>query len=239
MGTGGSRGIRTSEDYVRRGGAVARMMLLQAAADQWNVPVSELTVSDGIITHAASNRKTSYGMVAAAAAKLTPPDPRSITLKDPRQWKVAGKSVKRLDTTPKLDGKPRHAIDVKLPNMLCASIKACPVFGGKLVSWDAAAVMKRRGVKVDGEGERLHGRRRRRHLVACELALGICRSCGTKAQAPTARARRSPRISPRDWPQRSVCLPQRRTRRRRKSAARSQGGGHVQPPFLAPRRWSR
>ena len=70
MGTGGSRGIRTSQDYVRRGGAAARMMLLQAAADQWKVPVGELTVADGVITHAASKRTTTYGKVAAAAAKL-------------------------------------------------------------------------------------------------------------------------------------------------------------------------
>src|SRR3954471_21017537 len=81
MGTGCSRGIRTSQDYVRRGGAAARMMLLQAAADQWKVPVAELTVSNGIITHAASNRSTSYGKVATAAAKLPAPDPKTITLK--------------------------------------------------------------------------------------------------------------------------------------------------------------
>src|SRR5271154_6836288 len=73
MGTGGSRGIRTSEDYVRRGGAAARMMLLQAAADQWQVPLDEVTVAEGVITHAASKRSTSYGKVAAAASKLTPP----------------------------------------------------------------------------------------------------------------------------------------------------------------------
>ena len=85
MGTGGSRGIRTSQDYVRRGGAVARMMLLQAAADQWSVPVGELSVSDGVITHAASGRRTTYGKVADAAAKLTPPDPKSLTLKDPER----------------------------------------------------------------------------------------------------------------------------------------------------------
>ena len=70
MGTGGSRGIRTSHDYVRRGGAAARMMLLQAAADQWKVPVGELAVSKGVITHAASKRSTTYGRVAPAAAKL-------------------------------------------------------------------------------------------------------------------------------------------------------------------------
>src|SRR2546426_1369464 len=91
MGTGGSRGIRTSHDYVRQGGAAVRMMLLQAAADQLNVPVGELTVSDGIISHAASKRTISYGKVAAAAAKVPAPDPKSITLKDPRNWKIAGK----------------------------------------------------------------------------------------------------------------------------------------------------
>src|SRR5207245_5186918 len=89
MGTGGSRGIRTSEDYVRRGGAAARMMLLQAAANEWKVPVGEVSVTDGVITHAATNRKTTYGKVAAAAAKLDPPDPTSIKLKDPRDWKIA------------------------------------------------------------------------------------------------------------------------------------------------------
>src|SRR4051794_8881631 len=104
MGTGGSRGIRTSEDYVRRGGAAARIMLLQAAAAEWNVPAAELTVSNGIVTHAPSGRTTSYGKLAAAAAKVAPPDPKSITLKDPRTWKVAGKPMKRLDTAPKLDG---------------------------------------------------------------------------------------------------------------------------------------
>src|SRR5882757_2471803 len=92
MGTGGSRGIRISQDYVRRGGAAARMMLLQAAADQWKVPVGEVTVSEGIISHAASKRTISYGKVATAAAKLSPPDPKDITLKDPRNWKIAGKA---------------------------------------------------------------------------------------------------------------------------------------------------
>src|SRR6188508_2897631 len=84
MGTGGSRGIRISQDYVRKGGAAARIMLLQAAADRWNVPVSELAVADGVITHAPSKRSTTYGKVAAEAAKLTPPDASSIKLKDPR-----------------------------------------------------------------------------------------------------------------------------------------------------------
>ena len=147
MSTGGSRGIRGSHDYVRRGGAAARMMLLQAAANEWQVPVAELTVADGIITHAATKRTTSYGKVASAAAKLTPPDPKSITLKDPKDWKVAGKPMKRLDTWDKLNGAKIYSIDLRLPGMLYAAIMDCPVFGGKLVSFDDSKVLQRRGVK--------------------------------------------------------------------------------------------
>ena len=147
FGTGGSRGIRISQDYVRRGGAVARVMLMQAAADQWSVPVGELAVANGVITHAASGRKTTYGKVAPMAAKLTPPDPKSITLKDPRDWKIAGKPMKRLDTAPKLDGSLVYAIDVKLPGLLNAAIRDCPVFGGKLVSFDETKIASMPGVK--------------------------------------------------------------------------------------------
>src|SRR5262245_35566207 len=109
MGTGGSRGIRTSQDYVRRGGAVARQMLLQAAAAQWGVPVADVSVADGVITHAPSRRRTTYGKVASAASKLTPPDPKTIALKDPKDWKIAGKPMKRLDTASKLDGSKVYA----------------------------------------------------------------------------------------------------------------------------------
>ncbi len=147
MGTGGSRGIRTSQDYVRKGGAAARIMLLQAAAERWKVPVEELGVSDGVVTHAASGRKTSYGKLASAAAKLDPPDPKTIKLKDPKDWKIAGKPMKRLDTVPKLNGSLVYSIDLKLPGMLCAAIKACPVYGGKLVSFDASSIASRPGVK--------------------------------------------------------------------------------------------
>src|SRR4051794_8082108 len=147
MGTGGSRGIRISQDYVRKGGAAARMMLLQAAADQWKVPVGELTVTNGTITHAAGKRTISYGKVAAAAAKLTPPDPKDIKLKDPKDWKIAGKPLKRIDTADKLNGSKVFAIDVKLPGMLCAALKDCPVFGGKLASYDESKIAGRPGVK--------------------------------------------------------------------------------------------
>jgi isoquinoline 1-oxidoreductase beta subunit len=111
------------------------------------VPVGELTVSDGVITHAASNRKISYGKVASAAAKLTPPDPKTIKLKDPKDWKIAGKPMKRLDTADKLNGSKVYAIDVKLPGMLLAAVKACPVHGGTLSSYDEAKVSQMPGVK--------------------------------------------------------------------------------------------
>ena len=147
MATGGSRGIRDSHDYVRRGGAAARMMLLQAAADQFKVPVTELTVSKGVITHAASNRTVSYGKVADAAAKLTAPDAKSIGLKKPQDWKIAGTSVARLDSADKVNGAKVFSIDLRLPGMLCAAVKSCPVFGGKLVSFDESKIKAMRGVK--------------------------------------------------------------------------------------------
>jgi isoquinoline 1-oxidoreductase subunit beta len=147
MGTGGSRGIRTSEDYVRRGGAAARIMLLQAAADAWGVPVGDVTVARGVITHGATGRTTTYGKVAAAAASITPPDPKSIKLKSPKEWTIAGQPVKRLDTADKLNGAKIFAIDVRIPGMMNAAIKACPVFGGKLTSYDESKIVSRRGVK--------------------------------------------------------------------------------------------
>lgn len=146
-GTGGSRGIRISEDYVRRGAAAARIMLLQAAANQWNVPVDQLTVDKGVITHAPSGRKTTYGKVAELASTLTPPDPKSIVLRDPRQWKVAGQPYARIDTANKVNGTKVYGADLQMPGMLCASVKSCPVFGGKLVSYDESKVKGMRGVK--------------------------------------------------------------------------------------------
>ena len=142
--TGGSHGIRDSHEYVRRGGAAARMMLLQAAANEWKVPVAECRVADGVISHAAGHR-TTFGSVASAAAKLTPPT--EVALKDPKDWKLVGKRLARLDTIAKTRGAQIYGIDVKLPGMLNAAIKACPVFGGKVKSFNAAAIDKRPGVK--------------------------------------------------------------------------------------------
>src|SRR5207342_69806 len=115
MSTGGSRGIRTSHEYVRKGGAAARIMLIQAAANEWKVPASECTASNSAITHS-SGKKTTYGKVAEAAAKLEVP--KDVKLKDPKDWKIAGKPLKRLDTADKVVGKMEYGIDVKLPGML-------------------------------------------------------------------------------------------------------------------------
>ncbi len=147
MLTVGSRGIRFSHDTVRRGGAAARTLLLQAAANEWSVPVAELTVDKGVIRHAASNRVTSFGTMAAAAAKLPAPDPKTLKLKDMREWKIAGKPLKRVDTAGKLDGSLIYAIDVKLPGLLNAAIKDCPVFGGKLASFDDSKAVNMPGVR--------------------------------------------------------------------------------------------
>jgi isoquinoline 1-oxidoreductase subunit beta len=143
--TGGSRGIRASQEYVRKGGATARVMLVQAAANEWKVPASECTAANSVITHTPSGKTTTYGKVAEAAAKIEPP--ADVKLKDPKDWKIAGKGVKRLDTTDKTTGKMMYGIDVKLPGMLNAAIKDCPVTGGKLKSYDEAKIAKMKGVK--------------------------------------------------------------------------------------------
>lgn len=145
MSTGGSMGVRSSQDYVRRAGASAREMLVAAAAARWQVPVAECTAADGVVAHAPSGRKLRYGQLAADAARLTPP--KEVTLRDPAAWKIAGKSVQRLDIPDKVLGKPVFGVDVMLPGMLHASIAQCPVFGGKVLSVDAGAAAKMRGVR--------------------------------------------------------------------------------------------
>ena len=145
MSTGGSRGIRGSQEYVRKGGAVAREMLIQAAANQWKVPAAECKAEASIITHTPTGRKTTYGKVANAAAQLEPP--KDVKLKDPKDWKVIGQPLARLDTADKLTGKQVYAIDVKLPGMLNASIMDAPVFGAKVGSFDEAKAKAMPGVR--------------------------------------------------------------------------------------------
>ncbi|MEP6390593.1 MAG: molybdopterin cofactor-binding domain-containing protein [Halioglobus sp.] len=143
--TGGSQGLRASQQYVREGGAAARMMLIQAAAEKWGVKESECSALNSVITHEPTGRNTTFGMVAAAASKLPIPD--KVALKDPSEWTIAGKPLKRLDTADKLTGKLVYGADITLPGMLLASIKDCPVLGGKLVSYDESAIKDLPGVR--------------------------------------------------------------------------------------------
>ena len=143
--TGGSFGIRGSHLYVRKGGAVARHMLIEAAAEKWGVDMAECKAANSIITHVPTGRTTTYGKVATAASELFPPE--NIELKDPKDWKLIGQPVKRLDTDDKLNGKQIFGADLTLPGMLNASIKACPVFGGKLKSFDDSKVRTMPGVR--------------------------------------------------------------------------------------------
>src|SRR5258708_28447223 len=126
-------------------------MLVAAAGAEWKVPASECSAANSIVSHP-SGKKLGYGHLAAAAAALEPP--KDVKLKDPKDWKLIGKPIHRLDTLDKLTGKQIFGIDIKLPNMLTATVKAGRVQGGKLKSCDAAKVEKRPGVKkvvsVDG-----------------------------------------------------------------------------------------
>jgi isoquinoline 1-oxidoreductase beta subunit len=143
--TGGSRGIRESHQYVREGGAAARIMLVQAAAKEWGVPEGECKAANSVITHTPSGRTVTYGKVAAAAAKLEPP--KEVKLKPASEWTIVGKPVKRLDTVDKLNGKQVYGADLRLPGMLNAAIRACPIFGGTVASFDAAKIAAMPGVK--------------------------------------------------------------------------------------------
>jgi len=145
MSTGGSRGIRASVEYVRKGGAAARAMLIEAAAKRWGVAPAECTAAMSVIRHTPSGRTLRFGEVAAEAARL--PVPADVTVKTPAQWTLIGRGVKRLDTKEKLSGRLTYAIDVILPDMLNASIAQCPVFGGKLKSFDAEKIRAMPGVR--------------------------------------------------------------------------------------------
>jgi isoquinoline 1-oxidoreductase subunit beta len=143
--TGASRSIASSQDYLRRAGATAREMLIAAAAAQWRVPVAQCVAANGAIVHRSSGRTLSFAAIAPAAAKVTPP--ADVALKPPSAWKLAGTPQRRLDVPNKVTGQPVYAIDVRLPNMLYAAIRHCPVFGGALKSVDANSIAEMPGVR--------------------------------------------------------------------------------------------
>lgn len=145
QGTGGSQTIHSGWVPMRQAGATAREMLIAAAAQKWGVDASECHAENGEVVHTGSKRRVSYGSVAEAAAKIPPPT--DVKLKDPSQFKVIGKPTKRLDTADKVNGKAGFGIDARRPGMLHAAVLRCPVFGGKVASFDATKAKTMPGVK--------------------------------------------------------------------------------------------
>src|SRR5881296_1003578 len=145
QGTGGSTSVRAAYTPLRKAGAAAREMLLTAAAETWGVDKSECRAEKGAVIHASSKRRLTYGKLAAKAA--TVPLPHDVPLKDPKDWKILGTRVQRLDTPPKVDGSAQFGIDVKIPGMLVAVVARSPVFGGKVTSFDAAKAKAVPGVR--------------------------------------------------------------------------------------------
>lgn len=142
--TGGSQGIRGSQDYVREGAAAAKAMLIEAAANEWDVPATECTSENSVITHGPSGQTTTYGKVAGAASQLAPPI--EVSVKDPSDWKIIGEAKQRLDTADKLTGAQVYGADVQLDGMMNAAVKQAPKIGATLKSFDASAVESMPGV---------------------------------------------------------------------------------------------
>ena len=146
MSTGGSTAIRTSWEPLRQAGAAAREMLIDAAASTWNVDRASCHADRGAVVHTPSKRRLSYGQLVAKAAQL--PVPKDPPLKDPKDFRLLGTRLPRLDTPAKVDGSAVFGIDVKVPGMLVASIERCPVFGGTLKSYDATKAKAVPGVRA-------------------------------------------------------------------------------------------
>ncbi len=144
QGTGGSTAIANSWEQLRRAGASARAMLIAAAAQQWQVPVGELSASEGVVAHSRTGRQASFGELAHAAARQ--PVPTEVKLKDPKDFKLIGKRAPRKDSADKVNGKARFTQDVHLPGMLTAVVAHPPRFGAKVKSFDAAKVKTVKGV---------------------------------------------------------------------------------------------
>jgi isoquinoline 1-oxidoreductase subunit beta len=144
QGTGGSSAMANSWNQLREAGAKARAMLLTAAANDWHVPISELTVSKGVVAHAATNRAAQFGSLVKTAATLPVPD--QVTLKDPKDFKLIGHKAARVDAAAKTDGTAQFTLDVVFPGMLVALLKRPPLFGATVKSFDATAASAVPGV---------------------------------------------------------------------------------------------
>src|SRR5262245_32903411 len=196
MGTGGSRAVRGSREYLQQAGASARARLIAAAAQQWGVPASECKADNGTVVHTASGRKVNYGAVAAAAANIKLDAEPAI--KKPEQYTLLGKPQYRLDVPPKVNGTATYGIDVRLPDMLYASVMTCPVFGGKLKSHNFDAIKSMPGVKAAVEIPN--------GIASWRTASGVprprwrsCQSSGTWARMPTSILQSSRNCSALGW----------------------------------------
>ena len=145
QGVFGSLSVRTSWDPLRNAGATARDMLVTAAAQQWGVDKSQCRAEKSTVINTATNARLTYGSLADAAAKLTPP--KKVALKDAAAYHLIGTSPKRLDTRIKVTGKAEYGIDVRVPGMQYAVLERCPVFSGKVASFDASKTKTVPGVK--------------------------------------------------------------------------------------------
>ena len=142
--TGGSTAMAAAWDQLRRAGATARAMLVEAAAREWSVPASTITVDGGVISHSPSGRRATFGELAAKAAALTPP--AQVTLKDPKDFKLIGKRAPRVDSKAKTDGSAQFTADFAAPGLLTAVIARPPRFGATVKSVDATAARRVKGV---------------------------------------------------------------------------------------------
>jgi isoquinoline 1-oxidoreductase subunit beta len=148
MRTNAASSVKDGRYYLQLAGAEARERLLLAAAAQWSVPVGELTAKDGVITHAPSGRTVTYGRIASRAAQTPHPNPAAITIKPPDRWTLMGTERKNLDVPAKVTGETIYGIDVRLPGMKWAAVKACPVYGGDVKRYDFNAVRGMPGVRT-------------------------------------------------------------------------------------------
>ncbi len=185
QGTGGSTGLANSWGQLRRAGATARAMLVEAAARDWSVPAAEITVDRGVVSHAPSGRRATFGDLAAKAATLTPPP--LVTLKDPKDFKLVGTHLPRLDGTAKTDGSAKFTMDFTLPGMLTALIARPPRFGATVKSFDATVAKQIKGVT---------------HVVQVPSGVAVVATSFWAARKPgdarAARGRHRRRAPPRD-----------------------------------------